>query len=263
MATLLRTVGIPEICDCLVKRFQRLELYAILIFIMLTHIHQIVGKLLVVLRLQIILATIRIATHASTIGHVIGTRIAESLKHSIGTQFLDLQHNLPLRGIAVPVVLVATEALEAFHLSTQSLAPSHVVGLTVVVLRVIATTNVIAEMGIVKTRGTGQPFHNLGNLRVRPFSTLTSPPAERHAPSIEMLAHQLGVYHIAERVGGWCGIHLCAEVPQMLHVRTVLVRINLLVSVITVSTQVSVICLTAQFDKLAQTLLNGKLSLVN
>ena len=47
------------------------------------------------------------------------------------------------------MILVAAEVLKALHLSTQTLAVTHVVGSTVTVLRIIATTNVIAEMTIV------------------------------------------------------------------------------------------------------------------
>ena len=47
------------------------------------------------------------------------------------------------------MILVAAEVLKALHLSTQTLAVTYVVGSIVTVLRIIATTNVIAEMTIV------------------------------------------------------------------------------------------------------------------
>ena len=53
MAALLRTVGIPEVGHRLVERLQRLELYAVHVLVMLADVNKIVGKLLVVLGLQV------------------------------------------------------------------------------------------------------------------------------------------------------------------------------------------------------------------
>ena len=161
------------------------------------------------------------------------------------------------------MVLIATEVLEALHLGTQALASTHVVKVAVAVLGVITTTDVITEVRIVKTRGTGEPLDDLGDFRVRPLSALSCPPAERHAPAIEMLAHQLRINHIGERISGRCGVDLRTEIPQMLQVRAVLIGIDLLVSVVAVGTQVSVIRLAAQLHELAHTLLDGKLRLIH
>ena len=73
MATLLRAIGIPEVGDRLVERFECLKFYTEFFLIVLAHIDEIVGELLVILRLQIVLAPIRIPAHAATIGHIVRT----------------------------------------------------------------------------------------------------------------------------------------------------------------------------------------------
>ena len=262
MTALLRTVGIPEVSDCLIKRFKRLELNAVLVLIVLTDIHQIMGKLLIIFRTQVVLAAVSITTDATTVGHVVGTRITESLEHGIGPLLAYLEHNLALSCITVPVVLVTAEILKSLHLGTQTLAVAHVMLGTMTVLWVVATTYIIAEVTVVKPCGADQPVDNLANLLVRPLATLPCPPAERHAPTIEMLAHQLRMNHILEGIGRRHGVDFLAKVPQVLHVCPVLVGIYFLVSIIAVGAQILVVGFAAQLHILAHGLFNSPLSLI-
>ena len=215
---------------------------------MLAHVHQIVGKLLIVLRLQVVLATVGITAHATAVGHVVRTRIAKGLEHRIRSLLTNLQHDLALSLVAVPVVVVAREVLEALHLCAQALAIAHVVRRAVLVLRVVAAAYVIAEVLVVQSRGTRQPSHNLVNLLVGPLATLAGPPAERHAPSLELLSHQRGEHHIRERVDGYGAIHLLAEEPEVLHVGAVLVGEHLAAGIVAVGTQVLAVALAANAD---------------
>ena len=138
----------------------------------------------------------------------------------------------------------------------------HVVGVAVAVLGVVATTDVIAEVGVVQTRGADQPVHYLVNLLVAPLATLSCPPAERHAPAVEMLAHHLRGNHVAEGVGGRCLPDVVAEVPLVLHVRPALVGKHFLVGVVAVGAQVFAVGLAAQLHILPHALLDSPFGLV-
>ena len=72
MATLLRTVGKPEVGHRLVEGLQRRELDAVFVLVMFADIYQVMSELLVVLRLEVVLAAIDVAAHAAAIGHVVG-----------------------------------------------------------------------------------------------------------------------------------------------------------------------------------------------
>ena len=262
MAAFLRAVGIPEVGDRLVERLKCLELYAVLVLIVLADVHQVVGKLFVVLRSEVVLAAIGIAADAAAVGHVIGARVAESLEDGIGPPFLDFQHYLALGGIALPVVLVAAEVLETFHLGTQALAVAHVVLGAMTVLRVVASADVIAEVTVVKTGGTDQPVYYLVYLLVCPLAALACTPAERHAPAVKVLTHQLWVNHVAEGIGRWRRIGLLGKVPQVLHIRPTLVRVHFLVAIVAVGAQILVVGLAAQLHVVSHALFYGPLGLV-
>ena len=160
------------------------------------------------------------------------------------------------------MVFVAAEVLDALHLSTQALAAPHVVLVAVAVLGVVATTYVIAEVAVVQARGTDQPSDNLVNLFVRPLATLACPPAQRHAPAVEPLAHHLRTDHVAGRIGGRRLAYVVAEVPQVLDVVALLVGIHLLMAVVAVGAQVLVVGLAAQLDKFPRSGLNSPQCLV-
>ncbi len=117
-------------------------------------------------------------------------------------------------------------------------------------------------MAVVQARGTDQPRDNLVNLLVRPLATLACPPAQRHAPAVEPLAHHLRTHHVAGSIGRRRLAHVVAEVPQVLDVVALLVGIHLLMAVVAVSAQVLVVGLAAQLDKLSRGGLNGPQGLV-
>ena len=219
------------------------------------------GKLLIVLRTQVVLAAVGVAAHTAAVGHIVRTGVAEGFEHGIGALLLDFQQYLALGGIAVPVVFVAAEVLEALHLGTQTLAAPHVVDFAVTVLGVVTAPDVVAEVAVVQPRGTDKPRHNLVDLGVCPLAALPCPPAERHAPAVEMLAHQLRTDHVAEGIAGRGLPDVVAEVPQVLHVGSVLVGIHLLVGIVAVGAQVPVVGLAAQLDVLARSLLDSELGL--
>ena len=168
---------------------------------MLADIDQIVGKLLVVFRLEIVFTSICIAATAAAVGHIVRTRVAERLEHSIRTLLTNLQQNLTLSLITIPMILIAREILETLHLSTKSLAPTHVMKVTMCVFRVITSTYIITEMAVVKTCRAGKPSHNLIYLLIIPFTALTCPPAERNAPSIELLTYNRREHSIGNGIG--------------------------------------------------------------
>ena len=115
------------------------------------------GELLVVFGLQVVLSAVGIPSHASAVGHIVGTGIAEGFEDGIGSLLPDFEHNLALCLVALPMVCVAAEVLEALHLGTQSLAFPHVVEFAVAVLRVVSTPDVVTEMAVVEPVGTYQP----------------------------------------------------------------------------------------------------------
>ena len=244
VAPLLHAVGIPEVRHRLVERLQRLELDAVFVLVVLAHIDEIVGELLVVLRLQVVLAAIDVSAHATAVGHVVGTRVAERLEDGIRPFLAYLQHDLALCLVAVPVVLVAREVLESLHLSTQPLAAGHVVLVAVLVLGVVTTAYVVTEMAVVQTRRTCQPRHDLVNLLVTPPAAHASPPAERNTPAVELLTYNGGEHRVRQGVSGHGAIHLVAEEPVVLHVRPVLVGIDLGVGIVAVGAQTLPIALT-------------------
>ena len=178
MTPLLRSVCIPIISDRLVEWLQCLEFNAVLFLIIFTYIHQIVGKLLVILWPQVIFTSISISANTAAIGHVKGTGIAESLENSIGTLLLNLEHNFTLGSISIPVIFIATEILKAFHLCTKAFTLAHVMLVAMTVLRIVSPTYIITEMAIVEACRTGKPSHYLVNLLVRPLAALTGPPTE-------------------------------------------------------------------------------------
>ena len=157
---------------------------------------------------------------------------------------------------------VIARIFEALHLSPQALSASHVVEVAMGVVGVIATTYVVAEMAVVKPRRTDQPRDDFVNLLVRPLATLSCPPAERHAPSVEVLTHHQWVDHIVEFAGRCSLVRLAAKIPLVLKFRTALVGVNLHVPVIAVSAQILVVRLAAQFHELSRSRLDGKLRLV-
>ena len=89
------------------------------------------------------------------------------------------------------MVFVVNRILKAFHLGTQTFTVTHVMGFAMTVQGIVTATNVIAEMVVVKTRRTYQPSNYLVDFLIRPITALASPPAERYAPAVEMLAHYL------------------------------------------------------------------------
>ena len=202
VAAFLRAVLIPVVCGRLVEGFQRLELDAVLLFVVLADVHKIMRKLLVVFGLEIVLATIFIASHATAVGHVVGARVAEGLEDGIGPLFLDFEHYPALCRVALPMILVAREVLKALHLGAQSLAFAHVMKLAIAVLGVVASADVIAEMGVVETFGTDEPRDDFVHLLLVPFAALPCPPAKRHAPAVPMLRDLLGVDGVADSFHG-------------------------------------------------------------
>ena len=262
VASLLWPVGKPEVGNRLVEGLQGLEFDAVFLFIMFAHVHQVVGELLVVFGAQVVLAAVGIAAAATAVGHVPGARVAEGLEDGIGTFLLDFEHYLALGGIAVPVIDVVGGVLESLHLGPQSLASAHVVEVAVAVLGVVAATDVVAEVTVVEPRGADQPGDNLVNLLIRPLAALGCPPAERYAPAVEVLAHDQGVDHVAQRVGRRSFVDAVAQVPLVLDVRTVLVREDLGVGIVAVGAQILAVRLAAQFHELAGGLFDGELGLV-
>ena len=202
VATFLRTALIPIVCQRFVEGFQRLELYAVSLFVVLAYVHEIVRELLVVFGPQVIFATIFIACHASAPSHVVGAGVAEGLEHGIGPLLAYLEQDFPLCRVALPMVLVAAEVLEALHLSPKSFALSHVVKRAMAVLRVFAATDVIAEMAVVQSVGTNQPLYNLVDFLIVPLAALCRPPAERHSPAVPMLTNLPSVNRIIGSLQG-------------------------------------------------------------
>ena len=77
MTSLLATVGPPIVGYRLIERFERLELDAILLFVVLAYVHEVVGKLLIVFWPQIVSPCIGVASHTTAVSHVRGCRAAE------------------------------------------------------------------------------------------------------------------------------------------------------------------------------------------
>ena len=167
---------------------------------MLAYIHQIVGKRLIILRAEVILISIGMTTYTAAIGHIVRTRVTESLEHGIWPFLLNLQHNLTLGCIAVPMVNIIEGILESFHLGPQPFAAPHVVGSAMTVQGIITSTDVVAEMIIVKTFRTDEPGDDLIYLLIVPLATLSCPPAQRYTPAIKVLSHHQRVDFIAQRV---------------------------------------------------------------
>ena len=167
---------------------------------MFAYIHQIVGKRLIILRAEVILTTVFMTANTAAIGHIVRTRVTESLEHGIWSLLLNLQHNLTLGCIAVPMVNIIEGILESFHLGPQPFAAPHVVGSAMAVEGIITSADVVAEMIIVKTFRTDEPGDDLIYLLVIPLATLSCPPAQRYAPAIEVLSDQQRVDFIAQRI---------------------------------------------------------------
>ena len=96
-------------------------------------IHEIMGKCLVILWPQVILAAILMTCHATAIGHIVRTGIAEGFEDCVRTFLLDFQQNLTLGGITLPMISVTDRILESLHLSPQTFTTPHVVRLAMTV----------------------------------------------------------------------------------------------------------------------------------
>ena len=104
VASFLTAKRVPVGRDRLVERFERLEVDVVLVLVVLAHIEQIVAECLVILRLQVVLARVFMAGGTSAVGHPVGRRVGESLKHGVGSFLLYLQQQRALALVGVPVV---------------------------------------------------------------------------------------------------------------------------------------------------------------
>ena len=217
------------------------------------------GKLFVVFRPQIIFAGISIARHTTAIGHVVWGGVAECLKYCIWAFLLDLEHNLSLTRIAIPMIFVAAEVLEALHLCTQSFTLAHMVLRTVLIKRIIAATDVIAEDAVVQPRRADQPSYDFVYLVVIPLATHACPPAKRHAPTFKMLTNNRRIDKVSCRVCRQNRIGLVAKVPMMIYVFTALIGKDPLAGSDTIGAQVFAVGSALQSYQIARNLLYGVL----
>ena len=250
MASLLRTVGIPEGSGGLVEWFKSGEFYAVGVLVVLAHIHQVVGEFFVVFRFQVVLSSIHIARAASAVGHVVWATVAESFEDGIGTLLADFQHDFALSLVACPVVIGIGRGLESLHFCTQSLASAHVVRVAVAVLGVVASTDIVAEDIVVQSCWACQPIHYLVYLRIVPGSTHACPPTERHAPSLVLLAAVGRNHQVGFRQGRLLSVFLVAEIPVVLGIVAVLVAVDIRTAVVGIRTQISAIRFVAQAEHL-------------
>ena len=167
---------------------------------MFAYIHQIVGKRLIILRAEVILIPIGMTANTAAIGHVVRTRVTESLEYSIWSLLLNLQHYLTLGCISVPMVNIIQGILESFHLGPQPFSAPHMVGSAMTVQGIVTSADVITEMIIVKTFRTDEPGDDLIDLLIIPLAALSCPPTQRDTPAIEVLSHLQRVDLIAQRV---------------------------------------------------------------
>ena len=262
MTSLLHSVGKPEIGDRLIERLKCLELNSIFILIVFADINEVVCKLLIELRLEVILSPVGISAHASAVGHVVRAGIAESLKYRIRPFFMDFEQDFPLCLITVPMVLISRKILESRHLCPQSLSSSHVVRIAVTVLRVVASSDVVAEMRVVQSCRADEPSDDLVDFLIAPMSTHIGPPAERHSPPVEMLPDGRWADEIAERIDWWCSIDFVAEEPVVFDIRAVFIAIYFLFRVVAVGAQAQSVSLAPEEDICSRHILNAELGIV-
>ena len=226
MASLLSSVGSPITRHRFVERRKRTELYAVFLFIMSAHVYQIMGERFIVFRFQVVGRRIGMACTTSAVSHVVGAGIAEGLEYGIRTLLFDFQHDFPLCGITAPNVFTVRTVFETFHFRTQAFSASHVVRRAVPVLRVVSPADVVAENTVVQSVRADQPIHKFVYLLVAPLPAHVGPPAERDAPSLELLTGGGRVDDVDRGVGRRSLMHVGRKIPQMPGVRPVFVRIH-------------------------------------
>ena len=179
---------IPIACLRLIEWLKRAELYAILFFVVFANLHEVSGEVFVVVRVQIVFASVLVATAASADGHPPWCAVRECLKDGVWAVFENLEHNLALRGVSVPMELTASLILESFHLSSDAFAVGIVMFFAVGPVGVISASYVVAEYIPVESSGTGHPSHYLVYLGIAPFAAHVGPPAKAYSPSLDGLS---------------------------------------------------------------------------
>ena len=184
VTALLATVGAPIVGVRLIERIQCLELHAILALEVFADLYEVVAELLVVLRLEVIRRGIGMTRRAAAVGHPVRGGVRERLEDSVRSRLVDFLQHLTLSRVLAPVIAGVGARLESVHLGPLTLSVAHV---TVVVGRIIPSTDIVAENIIIQTILVRQELHQFIHLAIVPFAAHIRPPAEGDAPALQRL----------------------------------------------------------------------------